>query len=294
MAKKYSDIELAALIGEVREEIGGLFKSEAATLRKDGKFPPEGSSDASAPAPDASASAPAPDASAAPAPDASAAAPAPDASAAAPAPDASSGGDPIQALQQAYSQLSPEELQAHKMALDAVLMAMGGGQQDPAMGGGMPPGAAPQGMPPGAAPAPGPDAAAPLAGEGSKPVDPAAMMAMKAEAAKYDLIKKEAAEAKTRASATETELAEVKKSMEVVTKAFELLLKKPERKAITGRDMLAKNEPDQDASKLSKAEVTAKLGKVTRNPKLEKADRDLINDFYSNKVNLSAIAHLLK
>ncbi len=177
------------------------------------------------------------------------------------------------------------------MALDAVLMA-----QNP-QAGGMPPDASagmpPQGMPPDAsasAPAPGPDAAAPLAGEGSKPVDPAAMMAMKSE--KTDravaLVKKEADEAKA-------ELAEVKKSMEAVTKAFELLLKKPVRQAVTGKDMvtMAKSEQAVDVSKLSKAEITAKLGRITRDPKLEKSDRNLVNDFYNNKVNVDAIAHLL-
>ncbi len=291
MAKKYSDIELAALIGEVREEVSGLFKSEGAALRKDGQFPPEESS------PDASASAGAPpdaSASASPAPDASAASP--DASAdpaagAAPAPDASSGGDPVQALQQAYAQLSPEELQAHKMALDAVMMAQqpqaGAPGMDPAAGAGMPPAdPAMAGAPPAGAPPAGGNA--PMAGEGSKPVDPAAMMAMKSE--KTDravaLVKKEADEAKA-------ELAEVKKSMEAVTKAFELILKKPVRQAITGKDVMAKSEPNADLSKLSKAEITTKLNRVTRNPKLEKSDRDLVNDFYSNKVNVDAIAHLL-
>lgn len=296
---KYTKEELQGLIAETRAQLGDLLKSEGKQIaapeaiggqmkKEEGSPPPEESSaseSGSAPAP----SAPASDAAAGgpPAPDASASA--------APAPDAggSAGGAPadMPTLVAAYSQLSPEELQMHVQALQQVMSASqaqaGAGAPPP---GGMPPGApagappAPAGPPAGMPPA-GPDAVAPMPGEGSKPIDPA--MAMKSESDKELLQKLTKAEGSVKS---------LESSVEKIAKAMELMLAKPQRKAVTGKDLAksAKEVEKVDVTKLNKSQLTAKLSELARKPELKKSERNLINSFYSGKIKVEALAPLFE
>jgi hypothetical protein len=206
-----------------------------------------------------------------------------------------SGGDPVQALVQAYSQLSRDELQVHFFAMKQVLNSQMGADPaaggDPAAAGGMPPAPAGPGAgaPPGPAggmPPPGPDAAAPMAGEGSKPVDPAASMAMKSEYEKQlNLIKKERDAALSREQ-------QLQKSLTGLTDQLERFVGKPERKALQGKDLL-KSEPQTTTTTMTKDQIVKKLAVVARNPELKKHDRDLITKFCVGGVKVDAIAHLL-
>jgi hypothetical protein len=199
------------------------------------------------------------------------------------------GGDPVQALVQAYGQLSPEELQAHFFAMKQILdaqQAQGAGAGAPGMdpaAAGAPPApmgaGAPAGVPPGAgAPPPGPEAAAPMAGEASKPVDPA--LAMKSEAeAQLSLVKKE------------KELLE--KSLSGLADVMEKLVARPERKSIQGRD-LAKSDPEPTNVTMTKDQIMKKLTVVAQKSDLQKSDRSLINKYCVGGVEVNAIAHLLR
>ncbi|WNM70326.1 hypothetical protein [Myxococcus phage Mx1] len=286
--KKYTDEEVNLLVADFMSELDGLVKFEVekagvrlAKAEDDEPKPDEGSSAPPPEGSDASASAPA-DASipdGPPPPGDGGSAPADPAMAGDPA-AGSASGDPVEALTQAYAQLSPEELQAHFDALKQVLMAQGGGGAGPEMSG-APPAAPPGGAPPGAPP--GPDAVAPLAGEGSKPIDPAATMALKSE------VEKELKLAKS-------ENEQLKNSLSALTETLEKMMAKPQPKAITAKDVgfLAKSEdPAPQYKKMTKQEVTKKLLTVTRDPELKKSDRDLITNYYEGKVKVDALAHLL-
>lgn len=202
------------------------------------------------------------------------------------------GGDPVQALTQAYSQLSPEELQSHFFALQQVLQAqMGGGAGGaaPAPGAGAPPGADPMAA---SAGAPGPAAAgappaapggagpAPMAGEGSKPVDPMASMAMKSMKDELDLVK--------------GERDALKKSLTGLSETLEKLASKPQPKAIQATDaaVLSKSEQPKTLT-MTRQQVLKKLAVVAANPDLKKSDRNLINKFCVGGVEVDAISHLL-
>lgn len=78
--------------------------------------------------------------------------------------------------------------------------------------------------------------------------------------------------------------------------------KAPKQKAITKLEYVAKSEDEQktdakgaeDVSKLDKSEVSKRLTAKIRSGKLEKAEREKINDFYqSGSKNIESIRHLL-
>ncbi len=77
--------------------------------------------------------------------------------------------------------------------------------------------------------------------------------------------------------------------------------KAPKQKAITKLEYVAKSEDEQkpdgkteDVSKLDKAEVARRLTAKIRGGKLEKAEKEKINDFYqSGSKNIESIRHLL-
>lgn len=78
--------------------------------------------------------------------------------------------------------------------------------------------------------------------------------------------------------------------------------KAPKQKAITKLEYVAKSEDEQkpetkvteDVSKLDKAEVSKRLTAQIRSGKLEKAEREKINEFYqSGSKNIESIRHLL-
>lgn len=333
MAKKtYTNAELTALVEEFSAEFDALVKAEVQNneqLRKsekntgpnpivkdedggsdkekdsppsdkgsDDKGSDSGGSDGPPPSGDSASASPPPGGDSAGAPPPGDPASAPPSDPASPA----TGGDPKQALVAAYGQLPPEELQLHFEALKEVLMAgqgMGGAGAPPP-GAGAPPPAAPGG--PGAdpmasaasasaappPPAGGPGAVAPLAGEGSKPLDPASTMALKSAQEELNLAKKERDEAKTKIDGLEKSVAELTEAM---TKAFSA----PIRKSVTAKDVLAKSETSTvvDIESLTKAEITKRLLAKANDPKLEKKDRDTINNYYKGVVKVDALAHLL-
>lgn len=273
MKNSYTDAEIDSMVTDVTAQLGALLKSEGASLlqKSDGE-PSDGESlqmaapDASAPPADASASAgPSPEASVAP-----------DASAPAAPEGASPEGDAqpasLDELVQAYSSLSPEELQMHAQALAQVMQGQSQGQS--------------------AAPAPDASAqppAAPLAGEGSQPVQPEAQAAMKSEIAAFG-----------------AQLGDLKKSVEQLAGIVTAVVKaKPEvkqevktivvpvaGKAVTGDNALIKTE--EAVKPLTKAEVVDKLNKHARDPNLAKSDRDLIRKYYNGVAQLGQLSHLLK
>lgn len=314
MAKQtYTNAELTALVEEFSAEFDALVKAEVQNneqLRKSEKqtapntlitkdegedkgkeSPPSDkgseSSGSGSGGPPASSGESAPP----PPPDASAGSPpAGDPASAAPSDAASpaTGGDPMQALVSAYSQLSPEERQMHFEALKQSLMQdasaggppMGGAPADP-----MASAASASAAPP--PPAAGPGAVAPLAGENSKPLDPAATMALKSAQEELSLVKKERDEAKTKVQGLEKSVAELTETM---TKAFSA----PIRKSVTAKDVLAKSETTSvDVDSLTKTEITKRLLAKANDPKLEKKDRDLINNYYKGTANVDALSHLL-
>ena len=128
MKNSYTEAEIDSMVADVTTKLDALLKSEGAALVKKGEDAPSGepmqmsAPDASA-SPEASASAPAPEAS--PSPEES-----PDASPS-PAPEGSEpqGLASLEELVQAYSSLSPEELQMHAQALAQVMQ---GQQAQPA------------------------------------------------------------------------------------------------------------------------------------------------------------------
>jgi hypothetical protein len=231
----------------------GLGKDEGSASKSK---PPEGSASHGAPPGGDEGGAP-------PAPAAEpAAAPAPDAMAA-PAPAPEQGAGDAQSLEQAYCQLSDQDLQVHYEALKQALMQrMGGPAQDPGMGG--------MGQPsPEAAPAPAPEQKALTMSEKST----------------QDALAK-----------SEEKYQQLEKAFADLVQVVELSLQ-PRRKAVTTmQEYVAKTEADRPSErKLTKSEVKDKLALKARDPKLAKSDADLITRFYLNgDVKLTEIEHLLK
>jgi len=79
--------------------------------------------------------------------------------------------------------------------------------------------------------------------------------------------------------------------------------KAPKQKAVTKLEFVAKSEeetvksnekPAEDLAKLDKAEISKRLTAQIRSGKLEKSEREKINDFYQNgSKNIESIRHLL-
>jgi len=216
------------------------------------------------------------------------------------------------ALKAEYAALPPEELRAHWEAISGAVMDMVGGQMaaDPGMAPEIPapmaPAPAMPAMPaiPGAAPpelamkneleagtvtpaGAGEDHLAPLAptkaGAGEDHLE-----AVSVHKSQLDEANKEIESLKKSQKDTEETLGQF-------TKAFEVLLNKPQRQAITSLSAIGKPGSD-DAPKvvLSKSQVMDKLRVITCDPTLKKSDRDLIDSYCVSKVSLDKIEHLLK
>jgi hypothetical protein len=101
---------------------------------------------------------------------------------------------------------------------------------------------------------------------------------------------------KSELEAAKAEKEELKKNLDGVKEFLTALVKKvPQGKAITSLDVIAKSEGSQEEKQLNKSEVTAILMKKASDPKLEKSDREAINQFYATgQVNFNTISHLLK
>lgn len=103
---------------------------------------------------------------------------------------------------------------------------------------------------------------------------------------------------KTEVAAEKAKSEALQKNLDTVSAILTKLVEKkvaPQGKAITNLEVIAKSEGGKEAEKtLSKSEIDAALGKKAQDPKLEKSDRDAINNFYLNGGSLNSISHLLK
>lgn len=287
MAKDLMDItpaEMDAIVRDVQATIKAIGSSDlkkgigdSSEETTPGEVPPEAGKDdigsaSSAPAPEG-----------APAPDA---APAVDPSAAPSADPSAPQGDPAadqmaspEELEQAYAQLSPEELKAHFLAIKSVVMKMMGGQA-----GGE------------AAPAPGP--AAPSA---SPP--PAGMPAAKKE---IDLGGSGGEVCKgcgAKKSEEDTELETLRKALTEkdlllgrLEKGLERFVQIPQQRAVT--NLADVTDPttisDEQLAKLNKSEVLNRLGRVASEAKLTKSDRARIDQYTVGMIGIEQVKDLLR
>lgn len=112
----------------------------------------------------------------------------------------------------------------------------------------------------------------------------------KSEKTELELAKAETAAANAKAE-------NLQKSLDAVSAILTKLVEKkvaPQGKAITELGAIAKSEGAQDEKSLTKSEIDAKLLIKAQDPKLEKSDRDLINNFYLSGGSVNSISHLLK
>jgi hypothetical protein len=98
---------------------------------------------------------------------------------------------------------------------------------------------------------------------------------------------------KSELEATKAKNEELKKNLDGIKEFLTALVKKsaPKGKAITSLDVITKSEYAEKKD-LSKTEITSILMKKASDPKLEKTDREAINNYYSTG-NVNTISHLL-
>jgi hypothetical protein len=90
-------------------------------------------------------------------------------------------------------------------------------------------------------------------------------------------------------------VAELEKSLSKVTAVLEKALLRPERKAVTAKDVagLTKSEPVKvDPTKLKPAELRSKLNELAKNPSLTKSERHLINAYFDARVKAADLSAL--
>lgn len=327
-----SDTEMDSILKEVEQELGVVLKNEGAKLAKaadgddDGDSDDKsGGSDSAPPASDGGSSSggdSVPSAPPASASDASASAPPGAADGSAPPSDGSASADPaaqgsagpmdVQGLTQEYAQLPDDVLEMHYVAAKAALMERLQGQS---ASGSAPAGSPPASPSPSAPPASPPASPSPSASASAPPMPPPDQSAPPTQKAEMVPAGKKVAapaanggkEAPIKKSeevlALEAKVDEQTKMIEGLAKATEILLTTPQRRAVTSVAFMAKTESDKagndttevvDVNKLSKSEITAKLSEKSKDPKLAKSDRTLINQFCVGTVNVDKIAHLLK
>lgn len=116
--------------------------------------------------------------------------------------------------------------------------------------------------------------------------------------------KEETALLKSELEAKDKEIAELKKSFEGLTAALTKFVKgskAPKQKAITQIEYIQKSEEEskveenkEDVTKLPSSEVSKRLNEKIRSGKLEKAEREKINEYYlTGSQNIESIRHLL-
>lgn len=110
---------------------------------------------------------------------------------------------------------------------------------------------------------------------------------------------------KSEIEALKSEKEKLEKSFNALTEKLTQIFKgdkAPKQKAITKMEYITKSEDEQkndvksteDVSKLDKSEVSKRLTAKIRSGKLEKAEREKINEFYqSGSKNIESIRHLL-
>jgi hypothetical protein len=105
---------------------------------------------------------------------------------------------------------------------------------------------------------------------------------------------------KAELEATKTANSELKKNFEGVIEALKARFTKkpaaiPKQKAITELGVLGKSEGknNEENTELTREQIIKKLSEKAKEPTLKKSDRDAINAFCHNKVNVTAIKHLI-
>jgi len=185
---------------------------------------------------------------------------------AAPAPGAEQAPTP-EMLVEAYSQLSPEELQMHMVAMQQVMQSQSAGAGAPPASPAAPP-ADPMAAP-AASPAPDASAApAPMPGADSQPVAPA-------------FAKSEAG----------LKIATLEKNLELTTQALQVLLAKPSFKSVDALDTVVKSEVALES--LSKGEITERLNKAVRSSAFTQGDSAMLKKYFQGTAGVRDIAHLL-
>lgn len=102
---------------------------------------------------------------------------------------------------------------------------------------------------------------------------------------------------KNEVAAEKAKTESLQKNLDAVSAFLTKLVEKkvaPAGKAITSLDVIAKSEGSQESKELSKVEIDSALSRKSQDPKLEKSDRDAINDYYLGGKNVEKIRHLLK
>lgn len=180
----------------------------------------------------------------------------------------SSGSGDEQTLEDAYGQLSDEELQAHYEALKAVIMSRMGSQDE------------------GGAEAP-PQQAAPA------PAQDKGQLAMSEKS-----VSEPDSSVKEELSKAEGKIAELENTVNGLAKVLETILSKPAQKSVTAigdiKDLTKSEQNQKPVTSLTKKEITDRLTAKTKNPSLAKNDRDLINGYYMGSVKVEQLTHLLK
>lgn len=108
----------------------------------------------------------------------------------------------------------------------------------------------------------------------------------------------------TEKSELESELESLRKGQSEITKVLEALIGTPERKAFTGTEIQYIKKSEIESKPVSKklrksveemttTDVNARLNEITRSPSLKKSDRERINKFYANMLDLNEIKDLL-
>lgn len=188
------------------------------------------------------------------------------------------GAPTMEELVMAYSELPPDMLKMHyiaakKVLFDQMAAAEGGAEASPP--------APPEGPAPEASAGPG------MGSQEALPPEETLKSAKDPNGGKIipgkSLTKSE----------TDKRIEELQKSVEGLTKALELALSVPVRKAVTGVAHIAKSEEAAPVKTLSKAEITERLKIKTMDPTLSKADRELVNSYYAGNIAVEKIEHLL-
>lgn len=297
--------KLDQMLVEVSNELAEMLKAEQSALAKsseddapsessEGSQPPTEADGSAEGSPSAEGSAPPPAAEGS-APPAEASSPAPEMSGATP-PDQPGEIEPaptVEGLQAEYSQLDPESLKMHYLACKAALMAVMGADQ----GAGAPP---PEASSPAAPPAP---AAAPPAPpmmgktELGKKVSSAeangGQMTKSEKDPEVEALRRELEETKKLVKSYDEELSKFTKVMETAMTPVRKSVKNASDMRFIGRTG-DESGSVEEAPRLTKKEVQAKLSEKISEGKLSKSDRELIYSYNIGKVSVEKIAHLLK
>lgn len=276
-----TDDELAALIAEAEREVEAHLAAVKAEAAKQGEplkknAPPT--------PPEEDVPPPAPEADAAPAESEPASAIEEES-----AVEEEAGAPTMEELVMAYSELPPDMLKMHYIAakkalFDQMAATEGGAEASPP--------APPEGPAPEASAGPG------MGSQEALPPEETLKSAKDPNGGKIIPGKVQKSEAKTKIeslakSETDKRIEELQKSVEGLTKALELALSVPVRKAVTGVAHIAKSEEVAPVKTLSKAEITERLKIKTMDPTLSKADRELVNSYYAGNITVEKIEHLL-